>query len=99
MHVTWVEVFVKSECINAFIQACEANHLASTQESGNCRFDVLQDVSDPNQFRLYEAYESEEAAKAHKETRHYLTWRDTVADMMASPRQGHRYQGLFPKSH
>ncbi|WFE68308.1 hypothetical protein P8S54_08805 [Thiomicrospira sp. R3] len=40
----------------------------------------------------------EEAAKSFKERGHYLTWRDAVADMMASSRQGHRYQGLFPKS-
>jgi autoinducer 2-degrading protein len=34
---------------------------------------------------------------AHKNTAHYLKWRDTVADWMAAPRQGLSYRGLFPR--
>jgi autoinducer 2-degrading protein len=67
------------------------------QETGNRRFDVLQSPEDPSRFVLYEAYVSAEDAAAHKQTTHYLTWRDTVADWMASPRQGVSYNGLFPK--
>jgi (4S)-4-hydroxy-5-phosphonooxypentane-2,3-dione isomerase len=51
----------------------------------------------PAQFILYEAYASEEDAAAHKQTAHYLAWRDRVADWMAKPREGLRYDGLFPK--
>ncbi|MGR9013192.1 MAG: putative quinol monooxygenase, partial [Gammaproteobacteria bacterium] len=51
----------------------------------------------PGQFILYEAYTTAEDAAAHKQTPHYLTWRDTVADWMAEPRQGIRYDGLFPQ--
>lgn len=98
MHVTWVEVSVKANQVDAFIEACKANHNASIEEPGNCRFDVLQDPHDPTQFRLYEAYLNEELAKAHKQTAHYLTWRETVAEMMAEPRKGTAYQGLFPQA-
>ncbi len=35
-------------------------------------------------------------AKAHKLTAHYITWRDQVADMMAEPRTGVTWSGLFP---
>ena len=97
MHVTWVEVSVKDKYIDAFIKACELNHLASVKENGNRRFDVLQDTQNPSQFRLYEAYQTEEDAMAHKNTAHYLQWRETVADMMAVPRQGRNYKGLFPR--
>jgi autoinducer 2-degrading protein len=45
---------------------------------------------------LYEAYESEEAAGAHKSTDHYLRWRDRVADWMAQPRQGIRHNIVYP---
>lgn len=86
MHVTIVEVHVKPEFINAFIDATEKNHKQSIQENGNHRFDVLQRSDNPAQFVLYEAYTSVEDAAAHKETAHYLTWRETVQDMMASPR-------------
>lgn len=97
MFVTWVEVMVKKDSVEAFIEACRLNHLASIQEPGNCRFDILQDAENPTLFRLYEAYETEADAKLHKETRHYLQWRETVVDMMAEPRKGHVYKGLFPK--
>ncbi len=96
MHVTIVNVQVKSDHIADFIEASKLNHLASTRETGNRRFDVLQSNEDPAIFVLYEAYASEEDAMAHKSTQHYLTWRETVADWMAAPRQGISYNGLFP---
>lgn len=96
MHVTFVQVRVKPEHIDAFVAAVEANHQESVQEPGNRRFDVLQDPADPSRFCLYEAYASEADAKAHKETAHYLAWRDTVAEMMAEPRTGITWHGLFP---
>ena len=97
MKVTLVHVEVKAEHVAGFIEACRLNHLASVEEAGNRRFDILQSAEDPCKFILYEAYDSSEAAAAHKQTEHYLHWRDTVADMMASPRQGIAYNGLFPR--
>lgn len=97
MHVTLVHVAVKSGHIAEFIEATRRNHDASVQESGNRRFDVLQSPDDPGQFVLYEAYISAEDALAHKDTAHYLAWRDTVADWMAAPRQGVPYTGLMPR--
>lgn len=96
MHVTLVHVQVKPEYIDDFIAAARLNHEASIMEKGNRRFDVLQSPENPSQFILYEAYVSAEAAAAHKQTAHYLAWRDTVADWMAQPRQGVPYNGLFP---
>ncbi|MBK8816840.1 MAG: antibiotic biosynthesis monooxygenase [Methylococcaceae bacterium] len=97
MHVTLVHVHVKSEHIDSFIAATQLNHDASIKEPGNRRFDLLQTPDNPAQFILYEAYVNAEAAAAHKETAHYLAWRNTVADWMAQPRQGVRYDGLFPQ--
>lgn len=97
MHVTLVHVQVKSAHIEDFIAATRLNHEASVLEPGNRRFDVLQSPENPDQFILYEAYVSAEAAAAHKETAHYIAWRNAVADWMAQPRQGIRYDGLFPQ--
>ena len=97
MHVNLVHVQVKPAHIDDFIAATRLNHEASIQESGNRRFDVLQSPENPGHFMLYEAYASAEAAAAHKQTAHYLAWRDTVADWMAEPRLGVRYDGLFPQ--
>jgi len=96
MHVTLVHIHVKPEAVTDFIAACRENHEHSVQEPGNRRFDVLQDPADPTRFVLYEAYASADDAAAHKGTAHYLKWRDTVATMMAEPRQGIGYTGLYP---
>jgi autoinducer 2-degrading protein len=96
MHVTLVHVHVKPEHIDDFIAATAANHAASVQETGNRRFDVLQSPDDPCRFILYEAYATSADAAAHKDTAHYLAWRERVADWMAEPRQGMPYNGLYP---
>lgn len=98
MHVTLVYVAVKTGHIDDFIAATRRNHEASVQEPGNRRFDVLQSSDEPAQFVLYEAYASAEDAQAHKQTTHYLAWRDAVADWMAAPRRGVSYAGLFPRA-
>ena len=96
MHVTIVHVHVKQEHIVEFVAATRLNHEASVQEAGNRRFDVLQSTTDPTRFVLYEAYASEADAAAHRQTAHYLRWRETVADWMAEPREGVPYVGLCP---
>ncbi len=96
MHVTLVHLRVNPENVDAFIAAARANHEASINEPGNRRFDVLQAPDDPTRFILYEAYLSAADAAAHKETAHYLNWRETVAGMMAEPRRGEAMNGLFP---
>lgn len=95
MHVTLVHVHVKADRVADFIAATHDNHLHSITEPGNLRFDVIQQADDPTRFVLYEAYRDADAAGAHKQTAHYLKWRDTVADWMASPRQGVLHHGLF----
>jgi autoinducer 2-degrading protein len=96
MYVTLVHIHVKSEHLAEFIEVTRANHEGSVREPGNLRFDILRSVDDPTRFIAYEAYRDEASARAHKETAHYLAWRDTVADWMTEPRVGVRYDGLFP---
>ena len=96
MIATLVHVQVKPECITSFIETTRQNHENSVQERGNFRFDILQDAKDPAKFVLYEVYESEQGAAAHKETAHYAAWRDAVAPWMAKPREGVKHSLLFP---
>jgi len=96
MQVTLVNVYVQPEHVDDFIEATCSNHKSSIQESGNLRFDVLQSLDNPQHFILYEAYATEEDAAAHKNTRHYLKWRDTVQDWMVKPREGIRFKGICP---
>ncbi len=96
MIVTIVHAEVLQEHIDDFVGATIANHLQSVREPGNMRFDVLQLGSDPARFALYEAYETEAAAAAHKETSHYLEWKEKVAPWLARPREGVRYHAVMP---
>ena len=96
MVITCVTVFVKPGNIQDFIQATVANHQASVKEPGNLRFDFLQSREDPARFFIYEAYESETAAIAHKLAPHYLKWRDTVKNWMAKPREGVAHSVICP---
>jgi quinol monooxygenase YgiN len=96
MHIVHVFVHVKAGCEAAFEAATLANARASLTEPGVARFDVVRQQDDPSRFVLVEVYRSPEAALAHKETVHYATWRDTVADMMAEPRSSVKYVNLHP---
>ena len=96
MYIVHVHVHVKPEFVDTFKQATVENASNSVQEEGVARFDVVQQADDPTRFILVEVYKSVEASAAHKETAHYLKWRDTVADMMAEPRQGIKYSNVFP---
>lgn len=97
MVVTIVHVYVKPENIDDFIKVSTKNHNNSVKESGNLRFDILQDLGNPAKFVLYEAYESDSAAAAHKNTAHYLEWRKTVAPWMTQPREGIKHNAICPK--
>jgi autoinducer 2-degrading protein len=96
MFVTLVHVHVTPDHVDDFIGSIRMNHEASVREPGNVRFDVLQSAEDVTRFVLYEWYVDEAAAKAHKETAHYIAWREMAEGWMAEPRVGVRYTGLFP---
>lgn len=96
MFVVHVHVHVKPDMVEAFKRATLENARNSAQETGVARFDVIQQLDDPTRFVLVEVYRTTEDAASHKETAHYPVWRDTVADMMAEPRQSVKYANVFP---
>lgn len=97
MQIVLVHVNVKSQFVEAFKQASIENASQSIKEVGVARFDVIQQTEDPTKFILVEVYKTADAPAAHKETAHYTHWRDTVAEMMAEPRQGIKYANVFPR--
>lgn len=97
MFVVHVSVHVKPSDVPAFLHATRANAASSLLEPGVVRFDIVQDLEDEGRFLLVEVYKDESAAARHKETQHYATWRDSVADMMASPRTSKKFKSIFPE--
>ena len=96
MFIVHVHVHVKPECVEQFRRATLENARNSIAEPGVARFDVLRQMDDPARFLLVEVYRAPEDADRHKETAHYQTWRDTVAEMMAEPRSSVKYANVFP---
>jgi len=96
MLVVHIQVRVKPEAVEAFKTATLANAKESVKEPGIARFDVSQNQDDPTRFVFVEVYRTADAPAAHKETKHYQTWRDTVAPMMAEPRSSVKMTHVFP---
>ncbi len=96
MLVVHVFVHVRPESIEAFKAASVENAGHSLAEPGIARFDLVQELDDPERFVLVEAYRSEADALRHKDTAHYQRWRDTVAPMMAEPRRSVKYRNIAP---
>ena len=96
MFIVHVFIHVKHECIEDFKKATLANVQNSIQEPGIARFDFLEQQDDPQRFVLVEAYRQPEDAAKHKETAHYMVWRDTVEHMMAEPRSSIKFNNIAP---
>ncbi len=96
LYIVQVQVHVKPEAVEAFRAAILANARESVKEAGILRFDVLQSSEDPTRFSLIEVYKHPDDQAKHRETAHYLTWRDAVTDLMAEPRTFVKYQNVFP---
>lgn len=96
MLIVQVQVHVKPEFVDDFIQATVENARNSVQEHGIARFDVIQQADDPTRFQLIEVYKTAEDPAHHKQTKHYAQWRDTVAGMMQEPRSSIKYSNIFP---
>ena len=98
MLIVHVFVHVKPDAVDAFVAATIENARNSVQEPGVVRFDVIRQEDDPTRFVLVEIYRTLADPARHKETAHYLTWRDTVEPMMAEPRRSVKYGAVFPDS-
>jgi quinol monooxygenase YgiN len=96
MLIVHVQIRVKPEFLDVFVQATLENARNSVLEPGIARFDLLRQDDDPTRFLLLEVYRHADAPARHRETAHYAKWRDTVADMMAEPRTRMTYTNLFP---
>lgn len=81
MFTVLVDLTVRPDCVEEFLDGIRANSRASLRDEPGClRFDVHRRVDDPNRFVLHEVYADEDAFRlAHREAPHYAVWRE-VAD-------------------
>ncbi len=97
MFIVHVFIHVKPECVADFKTATLSNVQNSIQEKGIARFDFIEQLDDPNRFVLVEVYRHPDAAARHKETAHYMVWRDTVEHMMKEPRSSIKFTNIAPE--
>jgi len=96
VYIVQVFIRVKKNDIDLFTSASQDNAVKSLLEDGIVRFDVLQNIEDPQDFLLTEVYSNEEAPLEHKKTLHYKKWKETVEELMDKPRQSLKYRFIDP---
>ena len=96
MQVTLVSVSVTPGDEEDFAHESIANAASSLEESDNIRFDVLRSIDDPGKFTLVEVYKTPHGPVLHKESEHYIRWRENVSDMMAEPRTARKFNPVYP---
>lgn len=95
MKVVMIRIQVKPGAEAAFLEATLENAQVSNREPGIARFDVLRDAGAPSRFLLVEAYRDEEASARHKETAHYLRWKEIAEPLMAGERTREFFDGVY----
>jgi autoinducer 2-degrading protein len=97
LHIALVQAHVRADGVEIFRAASEVNARESRREPGVIRFDVVQETEDPTRFVLIEVFRDPAAAASHRETAHYLHWRDIVGPLMAEPRTNKKYVNVTPE--
>lgn len=91
LHVIHTPLAVQADKVEAFIAAVRLDGLGSTHEEPGClRFDVYQNIKQPDELYLYEVYVNKAAFDYHTRTPHIIAWRETVKDWFAGQRPGAR---------
>ena len=78
MLVMQITHHIKPEHVEHYIEATLKNAEETRKESGNVRFDLLKDSSNPCTFQLYEVYVDRDAQQSHLASAHFASWKEAV---------------------
>ena len=97
MYVVLATLRVKPERKADFLAALlEDGQATLAREDYVYGFSIVEDEADPCRLHLVEVYRDQASHQRHKQTPHFLKWRDTVADWYDEPLAVHRGRSLFP---
>lgn len=82
MELMHIEIKVKPECVEAFVDVSIQHAEATRAEPGNLRFDVTQSLTDPTVFFVLEAYVDGAAKSTHFRSQHFEVWQDVVGRLV-----------------
>lgn len=85
MHVIIVEFRANPGAGKALRAALRTQALKSLQNEAKClRFDVIENLSDPEHFVLYEIYENQSAFDDHLQTDHFTAFNSIAEELTRS---------------
>jgi (4S)-4-hydroxy-5-phosphonooxypentane-2,3-dione isomerase len=79
-----VNIRIKPESVDAFMQRLKDNASAARKEPGCKQFEVLVDPKDKTKLMLYEVYNDEKAFEAHQATPHFKKYLAEAVPLLAS---------------
>jgi (4S)-4-hydroxy-5-phosphonooxypentane-2,3-dione isomerase len=68
--------------IDKYLAAIKENGAASVKEPGCREFNIMVSATDPNHVFLFEVYDNDAAAQAHRTTEHFKKYAATTATMV-----------------
>jgi quinol monooxygenase YgiN len=84
MFVLQVNIRIKPENVESFMQKAVENGQAARKEPGCRQFDILVDPGDQTRVMLYEVYNDEKAFGAHQATPHFKKYVAEAVPLLAS---------------
>jgi quinol monooxygenase YgiN len=84
MFVLVVQIRIKPENVDKFMQALQANAREARKEPGCKQFDVLVDPNDKTKVMLHEVYNDDKAFEAHQQTPHFKKYLADAVPLLAS---------------
>ena len=86
MHILFVTLKIKPERRDEFIKEMLLNAKGANENEPGClRFDVVQDLQDPNTLHLYEVYKDEAAFTDHQNAPPYKRFSEVAGEWRDGP--------------
>ena len=79
-----VNIRIKPESVDKFMQDLKANAREARKEPGCRQFEVLVDPKDGTKIMLFEVYDDEKAFEAHQATPHFKKYLAEAVPLLAS---------------
>lgn len=95
MYALTVIAYILENKTETFLQQTLEYARATRNESGNLRYDVLQNENDPLCFVIYEVYRSKDDFLFHRTTPYSQKWKAETESMMAKPRERIRCHSIY----
>lgn len=83
-HVLAVNIRIKPENVDAFMQHVIENATAARKEAGCRQFEVLVDPQDRTKVMLFEIYDDEKAFESHQQTPAFKKYLEHAVPLLAS---------------